>query len=1554
MLTYSLQNLLLDDPELDHESLLGPVVRMRWMSNLLRLAVTESVDQVHAAAGEYTEYEAEIRRLRRSSMAPDAGRFYPVEGKSNRLFKNLQPEQARQIIEHWRARQPTPAHVEDPDDCDQSDAEYDLLDKQSESNGYQTPNTTYETRNTEDETLSPAPSPLAPDHSPLAYDEQPRVGSLNEPHDCDDDNSDEYSDDGNVEAEYFDENQLPQRNEKHEQPKSNRSLRPAGREEAQGGSNFIASERKAVAAQSESWFSPSTSRSEGRHPFINFPAARPSPRVTRQRVARNRPRWSPTAAAVAALIALLLAAAIWRYGLHADNPPLFHKAATVGRAPPGVAEPPPANLGHSRPIGVHLPALPAVSPSNPSLSNGCPSVGKVFSAPLATNYWQLATSYGLLATAPQPNPFPRKALRTILLAAGLAFDLQYKFRYAPDSPARIAVAPVTKNPASTAMNALRIVAVSAIVWPLLAQVGVAAGPDAAPDAEGVRFFERKIRPVLVEHCYSCHSAAARDAKKLQAALFLDTAAGVAAGGESGPVIVKGKSAESTLLKALQYDGFEMPPAGKLSDGVIADFAKWIDMGAPDPRSGEAPVAAKREINVAEGRKWWSFQPLAIAGPLALKPSVPPSLRPSVQGAAADLQSPVAAQNNTSKAIDAYLVAAQQAQGIKPNHPASREKLIRRAYFDLIGLPPTPEQVAAFVADSSPDAYAKVVDSLLASPAYGERWARHWLDAARFAESNGYEFDAFRPGAYHYRDWVIRALNDDLPYDEFVRMQLAGDLLKPGDLQATAAAGFLVAGPYPGQITAKTVERIRYDQLDDMLMTVGGSMLGLTFGCVRCHDHKYDPIPQQDYYALAASLGRTVHGPKTMDLDPAATAAAQAKHDAEHAPFVAALEAFAAKELPKRFETWSKAELAKLPEPTRWQALEPVEMEAARSYLKTLNSLTNPAGYTIAHDGSQGPVSTARRRGRLANAGGAESYRLVFHTNQKNLQALRLDALTDRALPQRGPGLNNDGSFQLAEVIVTAKSLDVKSKEAPQTLKLKPVFAAFEDKDQGLKNAVDGKDNTAWVVKTTAKKDNGAIFEFEKPLAGFAGGTELTVELKFRDLGIGRLRVAVSTEPNPATWAGDSSPQYTAELRTAAAAGAKLPESLRVPLARWFAPLDADTAKVVRAERSHAAADPRPKLVEVYTTIAGGQDVFLLRRGEVDNKLGKADPGFVQVLMRSNPSPQHPSPQPSPRGTGAREPEAADVKPAAAKPAIAAQPAVDPRLALARQMTDVESGAGPLLARVMVNRMWQHHFGEGIVGTPNDFGVQGDRPSHPELLEYLAAELVSGGWRLKPLHRAMMLSDAYQQSHEVNPTNLKLDPTNRLLWHFRPRRLEAEMIRDSLLAVGGNLDAKLYGPSVLDDTTRRSVYLRVKRSELIPSMTMFDAPEPTQSIGERSVTTVPTQALAMMNSPFVRRQAEKLAERIRPTKDEPLETVIDRGYQVTFGRVPTDAERSQMKQFIIAQQAAAAAPVTADKPATAPAAKPAAATPAAGQAALDKALVEFCHVLLCLNEFVYVD
>ena len=379
------------------------------------------------------------------------------------------------------------------------------------------------------------------------------------------------------------------------------------------------------------------------------------------------------------------------------------------------------------------------------------------------------------------------------------------------------------------------------------------------DPKGVEFFEAKIRPVLVQQCYQCHSQESVATKKLRGQLFLDSKAGVLKGGASGPAVVPGKQGESWLIKALRHqEDLKMPPKGKLPPEVIADFAKWIDMGAPDPRDGT--VIVKKEIDIAAGKKYWAFAPL---GKVAV---------PQVKNDAW-----------ARTPLDRFILDKLEAKKLTPSAMASKEKLIRRVYFDLHGLPPSPADIEAFVQDPAGDAYEKVVDRLLASEHYGERWARHWLDLARFAESGGYEFDGDRPNAYHYRDFVIKALNQDIPYSEFVRLQVAGEQLRPNDVFAASATGFLVSGPYPGQTTAKTLSLIRYNHLDDMVSTLGSAMLGLSVGCARCHDHKYDPIPQQDYYRMIACLSRTDSENAKIDLNPVVTQKARAVFDAEHAP-----------------------------------------------------------------------------------------------------------------------------------------------------------------------------------------------------------------------------------------------------------------------------------------------------------------------------------------------------------------------------------------------------------------------------------------------------------------------------------------------------------------------------------------------------------------------------------------------------------------------------------------------------------------------------------------------
>jgi len=994
---------------------------------------------------------------------------------------------------------------------------------------------------------------------------------------------------------------------------------------------------------------------------------------------------------------------------------------------------------------------------------------------------------------------------------------------------------------------------------------LAASAEEPPSPEHLAFFESKVRPVLVEHCYKCHSAEAEKEKKLKGDLFVDTREGLMTGGESGPALVPGKPAESLLMKLIHEN--EMPPKNKLPASAVADLTKWIEMGAPDPRVGGTVAKAKRSIDVVEGKQWWAFKALS-------QPAVPPVKN------TAWVRTP----------IDAFILAKQESAALQPNGLATPEKLLRRATFNLIGLAPTVEEREAFLKDASPDAYERLIDRLLSSPRYGERWGRHWLDVVRYAESGGYEFDGFRPGAYHYRDWVIKALNEDMPFDEFVRMQLAGDKLKPNEFDGARATGFLVAGPYPGQTTVKTQEKIRYDQLDDMVSTIGSGFLGLTMACVRCHDHKFDPLPQQDYYGIAAALATTVHAASKLDPVAAETQRKLAEHEAAGAPLLAALKKFEAEELPGRFGEWREKTLPTLPADAPWQILD-VQSVTAQA-----------ASLTADRDGHVRYVDKKAKD---------DLYTVKAVTYQKGVKSFRLDALSDATFPAKGPGLSDNGNFVLGDVKIIARPVDPKDKTKPVTLKLKAVKATFEQKDFPLSAAVDNNPGSGWAVSPEIGKDHAALFAIDGEPIGFEGGTELEVQLRFSGhFGLGKMRLAFSNAATEAKLEDKEDLQHQREIATVVSLKNEQGEEAKHPsLMRWFSRFDPRAQELVSAITEHERKRPAPVLTEVYTAKDGGGDVHFLPRGEVDRKQAKVNPAFVQVLMRADAETKW-LPKPAPP-----------------------QPPVHPRIALANWMTDAEVGGGPLLARVIVNRLWRQHFGRGIVATTNDFGSQGEKPTHPELLEWLAAELVRNGWQLKPIHRLIMRSAVYLQSGDVNEANVQRDPNNHLWAQRPPRRLEAEAIRDALLQAGGKLDATMFGPPEADyESARRSVYLRVKRSELVPFMTMFDAPEPTQSVGDRGGTTVPTQALASLNSKFVRDMASRLYDRVQATKPDTIETAIQRTYELAFSRAATDGETQRMKSFVDAQTE-----MLGNKP----------DSPA-------HAMREFCHAVLCLNEFIYVD
>ncbi len=1017
-------------------------------------------------------------------------------------------------------------------------------------------------------------------------------------------------------------------------------------------------------------------------------------------------------------------------------------------------------------------------------------------------------------------------------------------------------------------------------------IGAALVGAEEPNRAGVEFFEAKIRPVLVEKCYACHSVEAAENKKLKAGLLLDTRDGSQRGGESGPAVVPSNVEDSLLISALRHESFEMPPTGKLPESVIADFVKWVEMGAPDPREGQAaPVAS--QIDIQAGRKFWSFQPLRKTAP------------PAVQDAAW-----------ARTPIDRFILARQEQRGLHPNPPAARRTLIRRAYFDLLGLPPTPEEIDAFVNDPDPHAYEKLIDRLLESPHYGERWARHWMDVARFAESHGYEQDYDRPNAYHYRDFLIKAFNADMPYDQFARWQLAGDELAPGDPLAMMATGFLGAGAFPTQLTEAEFESARYDELDDMTATTGVAFLGLSVGCARCHDHKFDPIPAKDYYRLAATFTRAIRSEIELELDNEAHRAALAAWEKDHAPLTAALARFEREELPARFERWvQERSQAPAPRPA-WVVLDLVEARSA-------------GGATFA------PQDDGSLLAQGANPS-HDTYTFVAHTHLTKINAIRLEALAHDSLVKRGPGRADNGNFGLGEITLTAEPLA--GDGAAVTAKLMNPRADFEQNGGSLSIAasLDGNKQTGWAVDPQFGKDHAAVFEVDpaQPI-GFDGGTKLTFTLEFQintKHAIGRPRLSISTAGAAPALHGDEQRQNIVEsLNLLEKNGGRLSDAQRQTLLGWYRTTDPQWQALNQKAQEHLAKKPQPQKVKVQVTSEGlphmphhadgrgyphfYEQTYFLSRGDVNRKDGVAPPGFLQVLTDSGADADHWA-----------------VAPPRDKPQSTYR-----RAALAQWMTDTEYGAGNLTARVMVNRLWQHHFGRGIVATPNDFGTQGEPPSHPELLDWLAVDLIENGWRLKRLHKLMMTSSVYTQSTAFDEARAAIDRENVSHWRRAPQRLEGEAIRDAMLHVSGLLDGTMHGPGTLDpNMRRRSVYFFIKRSQLIPTMMLFDWPEHLVSIGARSVTTIAPQSLMFLNSPQARQCAEAFANRL----PAPPADAVRQAYLLALGREPLQREQQAAAAFL-AQQSEM--------------------HQKAGHAnGARLALVDFCQALMSTNEFAYVE
>lgn len=886
----------------------------------------------------------------------------------------------------------------------------------------------------------------------------------------------------------------------------------------------------------------------------------------------------------------------------------------------------------------------------------------------------------------------------------------------------------------------------------------------SPAPDSADFFELRIRPILANNCYSCHAASQLGG------LRLDSQESILKGGKSGPAVVPGDPAQSLLIEAVRQVNpkLKMPMGSRLKNQEIEDLVAWVKAGAPWPdvrvtlKAAVNPKSNEYVITPAQ-RAFWSFQPLR-------KPAVP-SLS-NAQWAKTD--------------IDRFVLAKLEQQELKALNPADKRTLIRRATLDLIGLPPTIEEIEAFEKDDAPDAFAKVVDRLLASPQYGERWGRIWLDVARYGEDDYRSLDPMRRGynpypfAYLYRDWVIKAFNDDLPYDLFVKAQLAGDLLdeklRPKML---LALGFLGQGPWFYDNGA--VEITRADERHDRVDVVSRGFLGLTIGCARCHDHKYDPISAKDYYGLAGVfLNSEYH---EYPLAPQSVVDDYKKREKE-------IEA-----RQKLMGEFSSVESSQLGEVLAFQA---------SKYMQAAWKVTgdNKADVATVVDQDKLDYELLERWIRfLAKPPRHYPYLTKWQEMiQRKGTAAEAKKLAD--------------AFQATLVEIMFEKNDIK--EENEIIAAKALTGTKKKKRSNLPNEFVTNDDfcpgCGLELKTLPlEKMNLWTDVFQRDLSSGEDPNQVPERVKpgllvFRGWGLER--------------------QLSSERRA------------------YIDSLGADIEALRKAQPPHFP------YVHGVTEVEKPKDLQLNLRGSPYNLGEEVSRHFPAILSDA--------PVPLTHGSG--------------------------RLDLAEQIVKQ-----PIAIRVMVNRIWRAHFGTGIVDTPSNFGVTGERPTNPELLEYLAQWFVDNGMSVKKLHRALMLSAVYQLSDEDSQANSDKDGANRFYWRANRHRMDAEQIRDSILMVSGNLDTKIGGPSadLTPDYRRRTVYGRVSRYRLDDYLQLFDFPSPNLSAEKRFATTVPLQRLFFMNSDFVQQQAEMLAQRVA---SEPGSTArIQKAYRLIFGRAATPEE-----------------------------------------------------------------
>ncbi len=953
---------------------------------------------------------------------------------------------------------------------------------------------------------------------------------------------------------------------------------------------------------------------------------------------------------------------------------------------------------------------------------------------------------------------------------------------------------------------------SLAVWIFLALLTFARTPSEclhAKEDDGIAFFESRIRPSLVEHCFECHSASAGE---INGGLLLDSREAISNGGDSGPVIDLKDAGKSLLIQALRHQDLKMPPKSKLPDAVIADFEKWIAMGAPDPRNESATKPKNEAIDWLQAKQFWSFR-----------------RRESIV-------IPTVHSDWSRTPIDLFVDDKRSRAGLEPNTESSRTTWLRRVFIDLNGVPPSPDEVDAFVQSLQSDAYEQVVDRLLASPRYGERWGRYWLDLARYADSNGADENHGYPVAWRYRDYVIESLNSDIRYDDFVIEQLAGDLL-PAASEAEqgrliTATGFLVIGPK--MLAEQDKPKLVADMVDEQLDTIGKVFLGLTLGCARCHDHKFDPILAKDYYALAGIL----HSTKSM----------------EHLNFVSQ---WNERDLPdemlsktirvhqERFDK-IKAELDKKK-----------RVYSDRAFEKQLTSFLAAMSRSLPTDSSQGEplIQEAEKWQQLLQRDPvAPSREVDFLRVWRRLASLEIELFAEESATVWQELTSDEKKGSSWDDKLSKHAYPHSKQELMDTyaLVLREIWAEVRDAPRNDK----GKITSSETAKLFMQFFDGELFVYHPKIEE--------------------------------TLADDEKKGFV-ELQAATETLEKEIPSLPRAMAVTEGPI---RFVAVNVRGNHLQTTGEPLVPSIPT-------VF---RGESSN---------VELVGRE-------------KGSG--------------------------RLELAKWIADKDH---PLTARVMVNRIWQGHFVEGLITSASNFGVRGQSPSHPELLDWLANEFVRNDWSIKRLHRQIVLSSAYRMSSHSDQDSELIDPDNRMLWRQNRRRMEIEVLRDTLLSTGDVLNSSLGGAPRNATTAmiknlsgaenigcnRRTVYLDINRAAMSDFLMTFDYVEPGVSVERRPATIVPHQSLYMMNNPLPLEIGKQLATRLHMEQSNDFAR-LEMATRTVFGRAPKTREIESIREFLL--NVSADSVQSCSKPSL---------------ASMNSNLedwVRVCRSLLLASEFLYVE